>query len=190
MGKVVVDIAMSLDGFIAGTNVSLQLPMGDDGLRLHDWIFERKTNTDASMIKDVMETSGAVIIGRHTYDVAIEDAWGGKSPFVVSAFVISHTKPAKTVEGFTFVTGGIEEALKQTKKIAGNKNIWIMGGANIIQQFIRAGLVDELEIHLAHILLGKGTRLFEDGLRSAIDLERIRSVESDAATHIRFGLIK
>ena len=65
-----------------------------------------------------------------------------------------------------------------------------MGGANIIQQFIRAGLVDELEIHLAHILLGKGTRLFEDGLRSAIDLERIRSVESDAATHIRFGLIK
>ena len=81
MGKVIVDIAMSLDGFIAGTNVSPQLPMGDNGLRLHDWIFDKKTDIDANMIKEVMETSGVVIVGRHTYDVAIDDAWGGESPF-------------------------------------------------------------------------------------------------------------
>ena len=190
MGKVVVDIAMSLDGFIAGTNVGLKLPMGDDGLRLHDWIFAKKTDADASMIKEVTETSGTVIIGRHTYDVAINDAWGGKTPFSMPAIVISHTKPAKRIEGFTFATGGIEETLEHAKKIAGNKNIWIMGGANIIRQFIKAGLVDEIEIHLAHILLGKGTRLFEDGLRAVIGLERIRSIESDAVTHIRFRLVK
>jgi dihydrofolate reductase len=106
------------------------------------------------------------------------------------ALVISHTKPAKRIEGFTFATGGIEETLEHAKKIAGNKNIWIMGGANIIRQFIKAGLVDEIEIHLAHILLGKGTRLFEDGLRAFIGLERIRSIESDAVTHIRFRLVK
>lgn len=190
MGKVVVDIAMSLDGFIAGTNVSPQLPMGDEGLRLHEWIFAKKTDADSSMIKEVMETSGAVIVGRHTYDVAIDDAWGGEAPFPMHAFVVSHSVPLKIVEGFSFVNDGIEETLKQARAIAGNKNIWIMGGANIIQQFIRSGLVDELEIHLAHILLGKGTRLFDDTLTNVIELERIRSIESAAVTHIRFRIVK
>jgi len=190
MGKVVVDIAMSLDGFIAGTNISPQLPMGDDGLRLHDWIFGKKTTADAKMIKEVMETSGAVITGRHTYDVAIDHAWGGESPFPIPAFVVSHSIPAKIIEGFTFVSGGIEETLKQARAIAKNKNIWIMGGANIICQFIKTGLVDELEIHLAHILLGKGTRLFDDALTNVIELERIRSIESTAVTHIRFRILK
>ena len=190
MGKVVVDIAMSLDGYIAGTNVSPQLPMGDDGLRLHDWIFNKKTDVDADMIKEVMENSGAVIIGRHTYDVAIDDAWGGQSPFPMPALVVSHNKTEKIVDGFAFITSGIDETFKQAKTIAGNKNIWIMGGANIVRQFITAGLVDELEIHLSHILLGKGIRLFDDTLSNIIELERIRSIESDAVTHIRFRLIK
>jgi dihydrofolate reductase len=190
MGKVVVDIAMSLDGFIAGTNVSPQLPMGDDGLRLHEWIFDKKTDIDSNVIKEVMETSGAVIVGRHTYDVAIDDAWGGESPFAMPALVVSHRKAEKIVEGFTFITGGIEETLQQAKAIGGNKNIWIMGGANIIRQFIKAGLVDELEIHLSHILLRKGTRLFDDTLTNVIDLERIRSIGSDAVTHLRFRILK
>ena len=189
MGKVIVDIAMSLDGFIAGTNVSPQLPMGDNGLRLHDWIFDKKTDIDANMIKVVMDTSGAVIVGRHTYDVAIDDAWGSESPFPMPAFVVSHSKAEKIVAGFTFTTG-IEEAFKKAKAIAGNKNIWIMGGANIIRQFIKAGLIDELEIHLSHILLGNGTRLFEDTLTNVIELERIRSIESDTVTHIRFCILK
>jgi dihydrofolate reductase len=190
MEKVVVDIAMSLDGFIAGTNVSPQLPMGDNGLRLHDWIFNKKTDIDANMTKEVMETSGAVIVGRHTYDVAIEDAWGGKSPFSMPALVVSHTKPKKIVDGFAFVTGGIEETLKEAKTIAGGKNIWIMGGAHIIRQFIKAQLVDELEIHLAHILLGKGTRLFDDELTNVVELERMRSIESAAVTHVSFRILK
>ena len=190
MGKVVVDIAMSLDGFIAGTNVSPQLPMGDDGLRLHDWIFQKKTAIDAGMIKEVMESSGAVIVGRHTYDVAIDDAWGGESPFSMPALVVSHSAPGNIVNGFTFVTKGIGETLKQAMVIAGNKNIWIMGGANITRQFIKTGLVDELEIHLAHILLGKGTRLFDDELTNVIELERIRSIESAAVTHVRFRILK
>ena len=190
MGKVVVDIAMSLDGFIAGTNISPQLPMGDEGLRLHDWIFEKKTATDDKMIKEVMETSGAVIAGRHTYDVAIDDAWGGQSPFPMPAFIVSHSIPAKITDGFTFVSGGIEETLKQARAIAKNKNIWIMGGANIIRQFIKAGFADELEIHLTHILLGKGIRLFDDALTNVIELERIRSIESATVTHIRFRILK
>jgi len=190
MGKIVVDIAMSLDGFISGINVSPQLPMGDQGLRLHDWIFDKKTAIDVNMINEVMETSGAVIVGRHTYDVAIDEAWEGRSPFPMPALVISHYKAQRIVDGFTFVTDGIEEALKQAKTIAGNKNIWIMGGANIIRQFIKAGLVDELEIHLAHILLGKGTRLFDDELTNVVELERIRSIESAAVTHVRFRILK
>jgi len=190
MGKVVVDIAMSLDGFIAGTNVSQQLPMGVDGLRLHDWIFTKKTDADSNMIKEVMETSGAVIVGRHTYNVAIDDAWGGESPFPMHAFVISHGVPVKIVEGFSFVAEGIEETLKQAKVMAGNKNVWIMGGGNIIRQFIKAGLVDELDIHLAHILLGKGTRLFDNELTNVIELERTRSIQSASVTHIRFRLVK
>ena len=190
MGKVVVDITMSLDGFIAGTNVSPQLPMGDDGLRLHDWIFDKKTAIDVNMIKEVMETSGVVIVGRHTYDVAIGDAWGDESPFPMPALVVSHNKPEKIVSGFNFITGGINETIKQARVIAGNKNIWIMGGANIIRQFINAGLVDELEIHLSHILLGKGIRLFDDTLTNVIELERMRSIESDTVTHMRFRILK
>jgi dihydrofolate reductase len=100
---------MSLMVLLLAPNVSSQLPMGDDGLRLHDWIFDKKTDVDASMIKEVMETSGAVIIGRHTYDVAIDDAWGGGSPFPMPALVVSHTKAEKMVDGFTFISGGIEK---------------------------------------------------------------------------------
>ena len=116
MGKVVVDIAMSLDGFIAGTNVSSQLPMGDNGLRLHDWIFDKKTDIDANMIKEVMETSGAVIVGRHTYDVAIDDAWGGGSPFPMPALVVSHNKAEKIVDGFTFITAGSKKLLDKQRQ--------------------------------------------------------------------------
>jgi dihydrofolate reductase len=106
------------------------------------------------------------------------------------ALVVSQSKAEKIVNGFTFVTDGIEETLKQARAIAGNKNIWIMGGANIIRQFIKAGLVDELEIHISHILLGMGTRLFDDTLTTITEIERIRSIESAAVTHVRFRILK
>lgn len=190
MGKVVIDIAMSLDGFIAGKNVRPQLPMGEDGLRLHDWLFDKKTDTDERMIKEVMESSGAVIVGRHTYDVAINDAWGGESPFPIPAFIISHSVPSKIIDGFTFISDRIETTLRKAKEAAGNKNVWVMGGANIIQQYINAGLADEIELHIAPILLGRGTRLFDETQTSVIELERIRVIESAAVMHTRYRIIK
>jgi dihydrofolate reductase len=183
MGKIIVSIAMSLDGFIAGANISPQSPLGENGMRLHDWIFGNKTDADAKVIEELMNGSGAVIVGRRTYDLGIDGGWGGSSPFPIPAIIISKTVPGKLVKGFAFING-IEMALKKAREIAGEKNIWIMGGANIVQQFIKAGLVDEIQINLAPVLLGKGTRLFEDN-DQLIDLERTRVVETPGATHIK-----
>jgi dihydrofolate reductase len=190
VAKIILDITMSLDGFIAGPNVSPQLPMGDGGLRLHDWLFGNKTETDIKILNEILETSGAVIVGGRTYYVAINDAWEGSSPFQVPAFVVSHDAPENLTEGFTFVTDGIESATAQAKAVAGNKNIWVMGGANIAQQYIETGIVDEIQIHLVSILLGEGTRLFDHSSSKQIELERTRIMESPGATHLKFRVIK
>ncbi|MBC7870864.1 MAG: dihydrofolate reductase family protein, partial [Chitinophagaceae bacterium] len=144
MGKVFLDITMSLDGFIAGTQITNEQPMGEGGLRLHDWMFKTKSDVDANLLDEIVETSGAVIVGNRTYTTAIDDAWEGVSPFSAPAFVLSHSVPEVVVNGFTFVTNGIESALTQAKSVAGDKNVWVMGGANIIQQYIKVGLVDEM----------------------------------------------
>src|SRR5258705_4176334 len=161
MGKVILSISMSLDGFIAGPNISVKDPLGENGMRLHDWIFAGKTDADLKIIEELMEGSGAVIVGGRTYDLGIDGGWGGKSPFPMPAVVITKSIPDKSVEGFNYING-FENALKEAKKIASDKNIWVMGGANIAQQFIKAKLIDEIQINLAPLLLGKGTRLFED----------------------------
>jgi dihydrofolate reductase len=189
MGKVVLEITMSLDGFIAGPNINPKQPMGKGGLRLHDWLFKAKTDLDAKVIDEIEETSGAVIVGRRTYDVAKDDAWGGVSPFKVPAFVLSKDVP-EDAKGFTFVTDGIESAIKQAKAVAGDKNVWVMGGANIAQQFIRAGLLDELQIHIAPVLFGQGTRLFSHISNEQIELESTRVLETPGAIHLRFRVVK
>lgn len=190
MAKIIFDISMSLDGFIAGPNVSPERPMGDGGMRLHDWLFSKKTVTDTEVLKEIIETSGAVIIGGRTYLVAIGDAWGGYSPFQVPAFVVTHHAPGKLIEGFVFVTDGIKSAIAQAKAVAGDKNIWIMGGANIAQQYINAKIPDELHIHLVPVLLGGGTKLFDHAGSEQIELERTRLIESPGATHLRFRVVK
>jgi dihydrofolate reductase len=192
MGKVVLDITMSLDGFIAGPNISPKLPLGDGGLRLHDWLFGAKTDIDAKVLDETVETSGAVIVGRRTYDDAIEDAWGGVSPFKVPAFILSHGVPeeAKGGSSFTFVTDGIESAIKQAKAVAGEKNVWVMGGANIVQQCIKADHFDELQIHIAPLLFGEGIRLFEHIGNEHIELESTRVLETPGAIHLRFRVVK
>jgi len=184
MGKIILSLSMSLDGFVAGTNISPQLPMGENGMRLHDWIFGGKTNADVRIIEELMNDSGAVIIGRHTYDVAIDGGWSGSSPFPMPAIIISTTVPGKLVGGFRFMRG-IEGALALAKEIAGEKNIWVMGGANTAQQFINAGLIDEMQINLAPILLGKGIKLFGN-TDHLTEFERTRTIETPAATHIKY----
>ena len=135
MAKVIVSISMSLDGFIAGPNISAKQPMGEGGERIHNWMFKTKTEIDASVINEIWETSGAVIVGGRTYTIAIDDAWGGASPFSIPAFVLIHAVPDKKINGFTYITEGIEQALLQATIETGAKNIWVMGGADTIGQF-------------------------------------------------------
>lgn len=190
MQKVILEITMSLDGFIAGPDISSKQPMGKDGLRLHEWIFNCKTDTDARLINDIVQSSGAVIVGARTYITAIDEAWEGVSPFSVPAFVVSNNVPEIIVPGFTFVTDGIVSALAKAKAAAGEKNIWVMGGANIIQQFLKEKLFDDLHLHIAPILLTKGTRLFESIGEVQIELKKTKVTDTPGATHMQFEVVK
>ena len=190
MPKTIVDMSMSLDGFTAGPSIGPEFPMGQGGERLHDWLFSGKTDIDKKIVDEVVSESGAVILGRHTYDVGIGDPWGGVSPFRVPAFVVSTSRPKKMVDGFSFINDGIESALNEAKLIAGNKNVWIMGGANLASQYIKAKLIDELHIHLVPLLLGAGSRLFENTGPSIIETEKIKSIESAGVTHFIFRIVR
>jgi dihydrofolate reductase len=199
MGNVVVDITMSLDGFIAGSNDGPELPLGHGGERLHQWVYELEswrephgltggvTNQDSEILEEGLKATGAIVLGRRMFDNA--KGWGDNPPFHMPVFVLTHEARAPEVkEGgtiFTFVTDGIESALEQARAGAGDKNVSIGGGANTVQQFVRAGLVDEIQVHIAPLLLGDGVRLFEQ-LGEPIELERDRVIDSPAVTHLRF----
>ena len=192
MGKVIANVSMSLDGFIAGSNVSVENPMGDYGERLHERMFPPKGNHEeiaADMFKDV----GAAIMGRQMFNAG-EEPWGGIPPFHMPVFVLTHEPKEKVVkEGgttFIFVTDGIESALRQAKAVAGDKNILVAGGADADQQYLKAGLLDEMQIHLIPMLLGKGTRLFDDLSVAPIELETTRVIESPGVTHLQFRIVK
>ena len=185
MGKVFADITMSLDGFVAGEHISREHPLGVGGERLHEWIFAGKTDADSKLLDEVVQTSGVVIVGGRTYLTAIDDAWGGVSPFDMPAFVILKDSPATRVAGFSYITDGIENALAQAKIPAGDKNVWVMGGAGTIQAYLKAGLLEEFQIHIAPVLLGAGLRLF-DPLAEKIELENVMVLQTPAVTHLRF----
>lgn len=196
-GRVLLDITMSLDGFVAGPNDSLEHPLGlRDGDRLHDRLFAGDTPSlyDASfrtsgrsgeVLDELFGSAGAMVVGRRTYDVA--GGWGGEPPIrSAPVFVVTHRPRAAPPTGFTFVTDGIESALGQARAAAGDKDVFIGGGANTAQQFFRAGLLDEARIHLAPILLGQGVRLFDDLGAERIDLEPTRVIEAPGITHLTF----
>jgi len=126
MGKVIVSITMSLDGFVAGANITPEQPMGEDGSGLHDWMFDKKTEADDKISNETMDNSGAVILGNRMYADAIDGPWEGVTPFKMPAFVLAHKVPAKVVDGFTFVTDGIESAFKQAKAVAGEHRACIV----------------------------------------------------------------
>jgi dihydrofolate reductase len=187
--SVVLEISMSLDGFVAGPNVSIDNPMGDGGERLHDWLFGAKTMADSAIITDLLDHLGAVILGRRTYDVG-EGPWGDDAPFPVPCFVLtSRARPPVVKKGTTiaFVDRGIEAALDLAKQAAGDKNVLIMGGATVARQYIKARLIDEVHLHLAHQMLGGGDRLFEDA--GALRLHKVKVVESTAVTHLKFRVL-
>jgi dihydrofolate reductase len=204
MGDVVVDITTSLDGFIAGPNDGPDLPLGAGGERLHQWVYDLaswrephglgggKTNRDSEVLDEALRTTGAIIVGRRMFDNA--QGWGDNPPFHKPVFVLTHEpREPEAKEGgttFTFVNDGIESALEQAKAAAGNKNVSVGGGANTVQQYLNAGLLDEIQLHITPVLLGGGIRLFEQLDAEQIELERTRVIESPAVTHLRFRVVR
>ena len=201
MAKVFVDLGVSLDGYIAGPNARPDNPLGDGGLRIHEWVFglasfrERlgweggEGGADDALVRDVFARAGAYVLGRRMFDEG-EVSWPEEAPFRAPVFVLTH-KPRepwlrKGGTTFQFVTDGIESALQQARAAAGDKDVGISGGADTVRQYIKAGLVDELTLHVAPILLGAGNRLF-DGLGPAdLKLGAPEVTASPRVTHIRY----
>jgi dihydrofolate reductase len=212
MGKVVLDISSSLDGFVAGPNPSLELPLGEGGERLHEWALrlatwrERHgesggaTDADDEITAEGLASTGAVLMGRRMFsggegpwedDPNAGGWWGDEPPFRVPVFVLTHHARDPLVKQgttFTFVIDGVESAVEQARAAAGEKNVAVGGGASVAQQVLSAGLLDELEIHLVPVLLGGGTRLLED-LDPRVGLERVRVVDSPGVTHLRYRVV-
>jgi dihydrofolate reductase len=211
MGKVVVDISASLDGFVAGPNQTLDDPLGEGGEGLHEWIFALKswrerhgmsggeTGPDDEIMEEGIRRAGATVMGRRMFsggegpwegDPKADGWWGDDPPFHHPVFVLTHhPRESVTKEGgttFNFVVDGIEASIQQARAAAGDKDVSVAGGANVIQQCLKAGLVDELQIHLVPVLLGGGVRLFENLGAQDVKLEPSRVVESPAVTHLRF----
>ncbi len=204
MGKVITNLTMSLDGFIAGPNDGPGAPLGEGGMRLFEWYSSGDTEfrmpdgemsfrvsaASAELLDEAMSAAGALVTGRRTFDIA--NAWGGRHPGDGPVFVVTHTVPQEWVhEGspFTFVTDGVESAIEQAKAVAGDKDVGV-GAASIAQQCIRAGLLDEVLMNLVPVLLGDGVRLFDLLGIEPIQLENIRVVEGTGVTHLHFRVIK
>jgi len=213
MGKVFADISMSLDGFIAGPKPTLEEPLGQGGEQLHEWVVRLaawrrqhgmsggEAGPDGDVVEESFANVGAYIMGRKMFsggegpwenDPKADGWWGDNPPFHVPVFVLTKNKRGVVKKrggtSFTFVSDGIESALSQAVEAAGNKDVSIAGGANAIQQFIKAGLLDELQIHVVPILLGGGTRLLDD--LGGAKLEKIRVIDSPQVTHFKFRLKK
>ena len=201
MTRVVSGITMSLDGYVTGPNDRPGAGLGDGGERLHWWVFGgpwtydddtrgEPAPVDQAYLDEVFSSGGAWIVGRTMHDLV--DGWGDDPGFGVPVFVVTHRPHETIVKGdtsFEFVTGGIEEALAWAREAAGEKNVVVMGGADVLRQFLEAGLVDEVTLTIAPILLGSGKRLFDGFSRTDIELERTGVIESPFATHLRFRVV-
>jgi dihydrofolate reductase len=193
MAKVIFDISMSLDGFVTASNVLPDEPLGEGGQRLHEWAFgEYECNRE--LLTEAVDAVGAIIAGRGTYDLSVPwwGADGPTGPARVPVFVLTHAEPEDAPEGgvYTFVTDGIERALEEAKAAAGDQDVAVMGGAHIGQQYVAAGLVDEISIHLVPVLFGDGTRMFEHLGGEHIQLETAGVIETPEATHLRFRVVE
>ena len=213
MPKLRLEITMSLDGFVAGPNATVDEPLGRGGERLHEWVVALATwrerhgregglrTEDDELVAAAQEATAAVIMGRRMFsggsgpwedDPKADGWWGDDPPFRGPVFVLTH-HPREPVEkgggtSYVFVTEGIEAALEQARAAAGDQDILLAGGADVAQQYLRAGLLDELQIHVAPLLLGGGVRLFDDFDGGPIGLEPTKVVSSPAVTHLYYRL--
>jgi dihydrofolate reductase len=191
VAKVIFDISMSLDGFINAAGTRPDEPMGVGGEKLHEW-FTAGDDRDREVLASGAASLGALIAGRRTYDASLPwwGADGPTGPARLPLFVVTHKAPDDVPEGsvYRFVTDGISPALSQAREAAGEKDVAVMGGADLAQQYLRAGLVDEIGIHLVPVLFGGGTRLV-DHLDEHIHLEAIGTVPAGGATHLRYRVV-
>src|SRR5213080_5072352 len=199
MAKVIAGITTSLDGHVTGPNDRLGAGLGDGGERLHYWVFGgpwtydsprgAPASADQAYLDDVFASGGAWIVGRTMHDVV--DGWGDDPGFGVPVFVVTHRRHETVVKGdttFEFVTGGIADALQRARAAAAGKNVIVMGGADLLRQYLAAGAVDELTLTIAPVLLGSGKRLFDGISRTDITFVRTAVIESPFATHVRFSV--
>jgi dihydrofolate reductase len=214
MSKLKFNITMSLDGYVAGPNQSVKHPLGEGGERLHDWAVKLKsfremhgdggggdTGVNDDIVRETFAGLGATIMGRNMFGGGPgpwgkdpwKGWWGNDPPFHTPVFVLTHhAREPLVMQGgttFTFVTDGVESALKRAKKAAGGKDVMLGGGADVAQQYLAAGLIDEMEIHVVPLLLGGGERLF-DRVAGRVSLEQVRTVEGPGVTHLKYRTVK
>jgi dihydrofolate reductase len=190
MPTVLAELSMSLDGYVAGPDVSSDEPMGRGGEDLHEWMFDSRSADEVQQFQtDHFSTIGAVIIGRRMADLGI-GPWGDEPAFHAPVFVVTH-RPAETIDkkggtSYIFVTGGIEEALRRARDAAGSQDILVGGGGDIARQYLRAGAVQELRLHLVPVLLGAGTPLFDAETAPTVRLRPVTAVGAPLVTHLTY----
>lgn len=206
------EISISLDGYVAGPNQSEEHGLGEGGERLHEWVVKLaawrephgheggEVNESTPLFEETTANVGAVIMGRNMFGGGPgpwgEDPWtgwwGDEPPFHVPVFVLTHheREPLELQGGttFTFVTAGIESALEQAKETAGGKDVSLGGGAEVAQQYLSAGLIDQMQLNVVPILLGDGARLFDNGAGAGLELEPSLVVGTPEVTHLRYRL--
>lgn len=213
MGRFRFQVAVSLDGYVAGPDQSVENPLGVGGMDLHRWLLELEAwralegleggevNASTLVFDEAWSNIGAHVMGRNMFgggpgpwseDPPWNGWWGDNPPFHKPVFVLTHhPRKALEMEGgttFIFVTDGIESALKQAQQAAGGQDVLLGGGANVIQQYLAAGLVDEFELHIVPILLSAGERLLENV--GTLELEQVRAIDAPGVTHIRYRVVK
>jgi dihydrofolate reductase len=191
MPTVICDMSMSLDGYVTGPNDSRQNPFGDGAGMLHDWMSGAATDDDRALLQEILDSFGAIVMGRTSFDKNEGDGgWGDAGPVGdTPCFVVTHNQPATPYPPvFTFVTDGVAGAIEQAKQAADGKVVGLHG-ATVMQQALPLGLVDQIRVHVIPVLLGAGTPLF-GALASPIALERTQALVTPAATHIGFRVIR
>jgi len=213
MSKVRVHISVSQDGYVAGPNQSHEEPLGEGGEQLHDWVVELRTWRERHGMEGGVDNASAAVVGEATANVGAEIMgrgmfgppdggpwgadpwrgwWGEDPPFHMPVVVVTHheREPLTLSDTtFTFVTGGVESALEQATAAAGGKDVTVGGGASIINQYLAAGLVDQIELHVVPLLLGSGERLFA-GVGPDLKLEQLRAVEAPGVAHLKYRVVR
>lgn len=209
MAKLRFEISISVDGYVAGPNQSEEHPLGEGGTQLHEWIVKLaawrelhgyeggEVNASTPLVEESTANVGTVVMGRNMFgggpgpwgDDPWEGWWGDEPPFDMPVFVLTHHEREPLQKGgttFTFVTDGIESALAQATEAAGGKDVTLGGGADVAQQFLAAGLIDQLQLNVVPVLLGGGARLFEGGAGAGLALEPTLVVDTPDVTHLRY----